>query len=400
MIFLFALLVIGAFAVYVMTPAERTRLVRAAHRTSAALVGGAVERATAPDPFRDSLLARTRWVPVTAILACANVAVFAAMTGGPGSLADPATLVGWGASFGPRTSNGEWIRLLTSAFVHASVLHLLVNVIALVQAGAIAERLVGHTSVAVVYAIAAMFGGVVSLALHPVDVSAGAGAAIAGLYGLLIASWLIRPLAPAMPMPWRFAARLLPAAALFALINAARGTFAGAELAGFIVGIGCGVALAPAADAEKPSPRRIASAALATVVVALVCSVPLQGIADVRPELERIIGIEQQTSQRYDAAAGQFRLGALNARALARLIDENITPDLEAAQQRLISIKGVPPEHRQRVADATQFLGDRLTSWRLRSEALQKGNMKTLRKADAAEWNAHHVFERLTASNQ
>ena len=88
-----------------------------------------------------------------------NVIVFL-MMGGGGSRRE--TLVEWGASFGPRTTNGEWWRLAASMFVHTGFLQLLVNCAALVQLGLILERLVGHITFAAVYFAAGVLASLVS----------------------------------------------------------------------------------------------------------------------------------------------------------------------------------------------------------------------------------------------
>src|SRR6202035_2476066 len=99
---------------------------------------------------------------------------------GAGALSDPQTLVGWGASFGPRTTNGEWWRLVTSMFVHSGMLQLLVNVGGLVSIGFMLERLVRRPAFAAVYFAAGVLASLVSLSVHPMAVSAGASGAIFG----------------------------------------------------------------------------------------------------------------------------------------------------------------------------------------------------------------------------
>ena len=64
---------------------------------------------------------------VTPALVALNVTVFLIILVGPGALADPQTLVGWGGNFGPRTTNGEWWRLVTATFVHSEMLPILVR---------------------------------------------------------------------------------------------------------------------------------------------------------------------------------------------------------------------------------------------------------------------------------
>ena len=100
--------VLGGYALYSMKPEERSqlkeRLVIAATRARSE----AERRRAEPEPFRDALRERTPWPVVMPALVALNVVLFV-LSASAGSA--PEALVSWGASFGPRTSNGEWWRL-------------------------------------------------------------------------------------------------------------------------------------------------------------------------------------------------------------------------------------------------------------------------------------------------
>jgi len=87
------------------------------------------------EPFREALRARTPRTIVTPVLVALYAIVFSCLLVGSGSLSDPETLIRWGGNFGPRTTNGEWWRLVATTFVHAGALHLLVNIAGLFQLG-------------------------------------------------------------------------------------------------------------------------------------------------------------------------------------------------------------------------------------------------------------------------
>ncbi len=186
MMILLVILVLGGYALYSMSPDERTqlkeRVVTAAERAREE----AARRRAEPEPFRDALRERTPWPLVMPVLVAVNVLVFLGM--GWGS-SDHDALVSWGASFGPRTTNAEWWRLLASMFVHGGFFQLLINCAALVQLGLILERLVGHVTFAAVYFAAGILASLVSLSDYPMATSYGASGAIFGLYGLLVASF-------------------------------------------------------------------------------------------------------------------------------------------------------------------------------------------------------------------
>lgn len=381
------LLVLGGFGWYVLEPEERTRILRTVLGVFGAAKRRATQRRTESDPFDEALRARTRWIAAMPLLALVNVAIFLQMLVSPGDLGDSATLIGWGGNFGPNTSNGEWGRIVTSMFIHSGPLHLLVNVAALVQIGLILERLVGPLMFTVVYLVAGMFASVVSLYVDPVSVSVGASGAISGCYGFLLAAMIWGLLQrSALTIPLKSLRPLGAVAAIFLLYNAASGSLPGpAEWGGLGIGFGCGIVLARGVAEKKPELRPIAVAAATALALTVVSAVPLRGIANVRPELDRLIEIEDRTAGAYDKAVGQFRLGALTPRQLAEVIDEKIRPDLKAAMARIDAFEGVPGEHQALVASAQEYLRLRDESWRLRSEALQKANMPALRKADRSE---------------
>ena len=83
--------------------------------------------------------------------------------------------------------DGQWWRLLTSAFLHYGILHLAFNMYVLFALGPSLERALGHGRYLVLYLIAALSGTVASFALSPIAVnSVGASGAIFGLMGALV----------------------------------------------------------------------------------------------------------------------------------------------------------------------------------------------------------------------
>jgi rhomboid protease GluP len=381
------LVVLGGFGWYVLEPDERARILRVVLGLFGSAKRAALQRRSESDPFEEALRARSRLVVATPLIALAHVATFVQMASAPGSLSDPATLVAWGGNFGPNTSNGEWGRLVISMFVHSGPLHLLVNVVALVQVGLILERLVGPLLFTVVYFTAGILASVVSLYAGPVAVSVGSSGATSGTYGLLAAaviwSFIQRS---ALTMPLRSMKLIAPVAAVFALYNTAASTLPGpAEWVAFGVGLATGLVLTRGVAQKKPDLRPIAVAAATAFALTVVSAVPLRGIANIRPELDRLVEIEERTAGIYDKAVSQFRLGALTAEQLARVIDRDIVPELKAATARIEAFEGVPGEQKALLESAHEYVRLRNESWRLRSEALHKADMPALRRADRSE---------------
>ena len=81
----------------------------------------------------------------------------------------------------------EWWRLLTSAFLHGSFLHIAFNMYVLFALGPTLERVLGHGRFLTLYLVAALGGAVASYAFSDIrTLSVGASGAIFGLMGALV----------------------------------------------------------------------------------------------------------------------------------------------------------------------------------------------------------------------
>jgi rhomboid protease GluP len=98
-----------------------------------------------------------------------------------------AQLVEWGSNKGSMTLHGEPWRLVTSLFLHGSLLHLAFNMIALWQVGQLVERLFGSLRFIALYMIAGVCGSIASVIWNPQVNSVGASGAIFGIVGGLFA---------------------------------------------------------------------------------------------------------------------------------------------------------------------------------------------------------------------
>jgi hypothetical protein len=175
---------------------------------------------------------------------------------------------------------------------------------------------------------------------------------------------------------------LVPGTVLFVLSVWLNDGFAfKADMAGFGVGILAGLVLAGGIAHQPPDLRRVLATAGVTSVALVACALPFRGIADIRPEISRIIALEGRTAGVYETALARVNKGAMTPDALAQLIDRSIVPELEAADAHLMAIRGVPPEHRALVADADEYLRLRSASWRLHAESWR--NKVRARKSEA-----------------
>jgi membrane associated rhomboid family serine protease len=115
-------------------------------------------------------------------------------------------LVLMGANSAPLVEAGQWWRLLSYAFLHGSLIHLLVNMVALWSFGGFLEGLLGWRRYLLLYGLSALAGGVGSALVARVDLSVGASGAIWGLMAAGVA--LVRR--GHTPLPEVVAGRLRP----------------------------------------------------------------------------------------------------------------------------------------------------------------------------------------------
>jgi membrane associated rhomboid family serine protease len=135
-----------------------------------------------------------RRTPLTIALIVANVLGFVyqvsrvgtALIGGGGSLD---RMVRAGALVPAMvTGQGQYWRIVTSGFLHGSVIHLAVNMYSLWVLGRFIEVIAGARRMAAIYAVSLVAAGLALVWLSdPFEVAVGASGAIFGLFGALFA---------------------------------------------------------------------------------------------------------------------------------------------------------------------------------------------------------------------
>lgn len=117
------------------------------------------------------------WPVVTFALIAANVVMFVLQKTAP---AIQRELVLWA----PAVAGGDYYRLVTSAFLHYGILHLLFNMWALYIVGPPLEQWLGRLRFGALYALSALGGSVLVYLVAPLGAAtAGASGAVFGLFG-------------------------------------------------------------------------------------------------------------------------------------------------------------------------------------------------------------------------
>ncbi len=123
---------------------------------------------------------------ITNILIAINIFIFVLMYIFGNGSTNAETLLQFGANYGPLVKNGEIYRLITCAFLHIGIIHLLFNMYALYIIGPQIEGFVGKWKYLIIYIVSALTGSLVSIIFNVDTISAGASGAIFGLMGSLL----------------------------------------------------------------------------------------------------------------------------------------------------------------------------------------------------------------------
>ncbi|MHB8656560.1 MAG: rhomboid family intramembrane serine protease [Solirubrobacteraceae bacterium] len=202
---------------------------------------------------------------MTDVLIALNVIVFLAEAATGVTIGGTDT--GWvyehGALFGPLMSHGhhEYWRVLTSGFLHASLIHIALNMLSLWFVGRALEPAVGRINFLAIYFASLLAGSFGALLFQPQIPTLGASGAIFGIFGALIV------VAHARRIPiWQSGlAPILLLNLVFTL------TYAGISVGGHLGGLAGGLLTGWLVMVLYERRRRPALAVLACAVVGLIC---------------------------------------------------------------------------------------------------------------------------------
>lgn len=91
-----------------------------------------------------------------------------------------------GGNYGALVSHGQVWRLLTCAFLHGGLIHILCNMYALYAIGPQVEILFGRVKYIIIYFFSAIGGSLLSFTCSSNNLSIGASGAIFGLFGAMV----------------------------------------------------------------------------------------------------------------------------------------------------------------------------------------------------------------------
>jgi len=139
--------------------------------------------------------------PVTVVLIVANLVVFVAMLATGGSVGNTfqSSLFQNGALVGALVGHGDWWRLFTATFLHASFIHVALNMFVLWVIGTVVEQALGSWRFILIYLVSGLAGsagalliplshsgGQFTMQYNPFVATVGASGAIFGIMGSLL----------------------------------------------------------------------------------------------------------------------------------------------------------------------------------------------------------------------
>lgn len=331
----------------------------------------------------------TRAAPLTPIIIGINLAIYLLLTLAAGGEfgrtliygVDPSTALAFGAQNNALLRNGEWFRLITAAFVHFGLLHLMLNSYALWTLGPLVERLYGSSRFLLFYLLTAIGGGLASFLKHELQgdllgVGAGASTAIFGLCGIVaVFSFKYR-----RDLPPNFIRRLksgiLPSIAINLLIGY---SFEFVDNSAHIGGLLTGAALAllisyiPTNNQRRISPIGLAVAGLCVVVTftsfafAYRRSGPhlAHRVSNVKPLLDNLL-VADQAMVNVFRSAGQNDAWKPSPQDIAQLtaaaaaLEKTAAPDAKADQLRLELLRLLREQREIISREGKQSLAERL----------------------------------------
>ncbi len=358
--------------------------------------------------FQQRLYHFTPHAFLTLLLVISNVVIFLLMAFKLTTV-DPISqsLVDLGGNIAIYTKQGEWWRLLTCLFLHASIMHVAFNMYVLWDIGNFTERLFGNSGFLVCYLLAGISGSLASLAFNPANmVSVGASGAIFGLYGALFGALLRGKRDGSIPAT--SVQRLLRSGMMFVGINIAYAFIYGlfsskidiyAHLGGLTGGFLCGLLLAHPLTASGVAGRLSREVRLALVGVGL-----LIGVFFLIPYQQTLAGfryhffqqIEPQCWTGYNNALQQVRAKTIDEQHFAEIIDYEVLPPWQKDQQVYHALQSKISANDQPLYKLIgAYIDTRAASWSAQARALRSRELADTNKMIEANTVADEAQKKL-----
>lgn len=345
--------------------------------------------------FWGTLHVLTPRVFVTQTIVALNVLVFIAMVVSGAHFLNPdhASLIKWGANYGPLTTSGEWWRLLTCCFVHIGIIHIALNMYVLWDAGKLVEKLVGNVGFILLYLISGLAGSLVSLQWQPFGTSAGASGAIFGVFGALLGIVL----RSRKSIPYRILAGLQRSLVVLIGYNLIFGLAANksglvnidmaAHLGGLVAGAFCGLILGQHVDLRAAEQRWKHNIVLAGVGV-LGVGLGIQFAPHDLPDIE----LARHTVNKLIGEFNSAVKGKITDAQLADTVEEKILPPWNAMLEKMEKAKHVGNKE-PFITKLILYMQLRKEGWELLVQGIRINDRAARNRAEQKAHEANQVMD-------
>ena len=330
--------------------------------------------------FYEQLKRVTPYAIVTPALVLINVGVFAAMIAGGVDFFSPSIehLLSWGANYSPKTTGGEWWRLLTSNYLHIGIMHIAFNMWVLWDAGRLVERLVGNIGFIIMYVLSGVFGSFTSVLLNPTVVSAGASGAVFGVYGCLLGFLLLSR----GSIPKKVLTGIRSSALAFIAYNVfyaigEEGIDMAAHIGGLVTGFLCGVIMRLPLASGFAGRRWVGNgivAGIGAAVIAIAIATGLGHVADVEEALLQFGEVEERVLTKFNDTAEKAQAGELSDTQILLILDQEILMPWRAARVAFETMDDVPIQQKPLVDKLVTYMNLREEAWQLLSQGIKTQN--------------------------
>ena len=282
------------------------------------------------------------------------------------------SLISWGANFKPLTLGGQYWRLISNVFIHIGILHLVVNMYALLYIGLLLEPFIGRKNFIVSYIVTGLAASVASLWWYDSVISAGASGAIFGLYGVYIA------LITTNLLEKEFKMKALSSMLFFVAYNLLYGLKGGvdnaAHIGGLISGLVLGYSLYP--SIAKPE-LKVKNSIINYAVIALVLGLVSFTVITTPNFYGKYENLMKSFVKYEEKAMGFYRLPQTSSRSqLLKSIREDGIPNWKNCNEVVMQaeeIEGLPDKLKATIPLLRKYCDFRIKSFELMAGALESG---------------------------
>ncbi len=361
------------------------------------------------EEFHQNLATLTPRAFLTPAILAINCIVFAAMLISGVDVLAPRILdlLGWGANFAPKTTGGQWWRLITANYLHIGIAHIAFNMWVFWNIGALVERLLGNVGFFLVYTISGVLGSFATILWNPGVVSAGASGAIFGIYGCLLG--LLAFAHDSIPRP--VLKSLGKSALLFVGINVLYGlgqknidmaAHIGGLAAGFVAGLLLRRPLNSSVSVNQGR-RNLIVGIVGFLAIGAGVGVTKDGYADLQQKLIQFGEIEKRVISRLRQSGQEYQTGALSREEFATVLKRDAIRPWEKAMQEFENVPNLSKQQLELHGKFVKFMRLRLEGWQLSVEGLEKGavlGMPKILQAAVKQKEAERVLKELKKPNQ